>query len=81
MIVDTLIFVSQRPVVIALAVIGALLVTAGGLAAKSGAPGDARRREANVQTPLSRALTLTGYVVTGISVTLFIIAGFVSDLR
>jgi len=81
-IIDALIFLSQRPVVITLAVLGALLVIAGALTAKPERAGDkvqpsppARKR------PLARHLTSSGYVITFASIVLFIIAGFVSDLR
>ncbi|MCC0010808.1 MAG: hypothetical protein H6875_10215 [Hyphomicrobiaceae bacterium] len=63
--------VAQRQNVIALAIVGALLVTAGALAARPDAKEPPR--------PLSRQLTLTGYVLTGVSMLLFIIAGYMSD--
>lgn len=81
--IDFLIAISQREIVIALAIIGALLVTAGSLVAKP------RGRNKPVPSPasedgqdtLARRLTRVGYAVTMVSVALFIIAGFVSDLR
>lgn len=75
--IDALIFMSQRPVVITLAVLGALLVTAGALAQK---PKAARSISAH-QRPIARRLTTSGYAITFASILLFIIAGFVSDLR
>ncbi|MGI9500219.1 MAG: hypothetical protein ACR2P3_09285 [Geminicoccaceae bacterium] len=71
--IDALIFLSQRPIVITLAVLGALLVMAGALIAKPERSGSKR--------PLARRLTSSGYAITFASIVLFIIAGFVSDLR
>ncbi|MFV0368670.1 MAG: hypothetical protein ACK5KM_09440 [Hyphomicrobiaceae bacterium] len=68
---DILATLAQRQYVIALAIVGALLVTAGSLAARPGSN--------TPQRPFSRQLTLTGYVLTGVSMLLFIIAGFLSD--
>jgi hypothetical protein len=81
--IDALIFVSQRPVVITLAIFGALLVMAGSLTQKrtGDQSGAARRSTDNRVRPLSRRLTTFGYAITAASVLLFIIAGFVSDLR
>ncbi len=80
--IDLLIQISQRHIVIALAVVGALLVTAGSLVAK---PRGRNEPEANEpdskQGLLAKRLTTVGYVVTMVSIALFIVAGFVSDLR
>lgn len=65
---EFLTFIAQRPVVIALAITGALLVTAGSYMAK---PGHTTAR--------SRSVTRVGYVLTGLSMVLFITAGFLSD--
>lgn len=66
--IEFLTFIAQRPVVIALAITGALLVTAGSYMAKPGHT-----------TVRSRSVTKLGYVLTGLSVVLFITAGFLSD--
>lgn len=79
--VDALFFISQRPIVIALAIFGAALVTAGSLAARSRQQGGRAPSSIRRQDPLSRGLTILGYAVTLTSIVLFIIAGFVSDLR
>lgn len=79
--IDALIFISQRPVVIALAIFGALLVTAGSLIAKPPPPNSPEPVEEDLRGTLARRLTTFGYVVTMFSVALFIVAGFVSDLR
>ena len=79
--IDTLIFLSQRPIVITLAVLGALLVTAGALIAKPGKPVDSPPPSESRKSPLARHLTSSGYAITFASIVLFIIAGFVSDLR
>jgi len=80
--IDVLILISQRHIVIALAIVGALLVTAGSLVSKPrsrNAPEPDRRDDE--QSVLARRLTTVGYVVTMASIALFIVAGFVSDLR
>ncbi len=102
--VEFLIQISQRPLVIALAIIGALLVIAGSLIAKpqtgrgpghSGAGGQEHSSPqprydqkghvidppADAQTLWSRRLSRAGYAITFVSIALFIIAGFVSDLQ
>lgn len=79
--IDFLILVSQRPIVIALALAGALLVTAGSLMAKPGGPGKPQREKNDSGNLLARRLTQIGYAVTFTSIALFIVAGFVSDLR
>ena len=79
-VIDALIFISQRPVVIALAIFGAALVTAGSLTAGSARPGGGAESYPT-QKPLSRYLTRSGYAITVTSIVLFIVAGFVSDLR
>ena len=58
-------FLTQRKAVFALAVIGAAIVMLASRPAR-----DARRR---------RQWNMTGYIVTGCSVLLFIIAGFRND--
>ncbi len=79
--IDVLTYLSQRSIVVALAIIGALLVTAGSLLAKRGTPG---RQPASTpeKSPrvLSHSLTVLGYVLTITSIVLFIVAGFVSNL-
>lgn len=79
--IDFLILISQRHIVIALAIVGALLVTAGSLMSRPGGKGAPEPDEDDPQTVLARSLTTFGYVVTMTSVALFIVAGFVSDLR
>lgn len=94
--VEFLILVSQRPIVIGLAILGAVLVTAGSLLRKSplskeeaqrlgtsseGGGDGSLERGSDGSTPLSRALTWAGYVFTFISIALFIVAGFVADLE
>ncbi|MGH1484182.1 MAG: hypothetical protein ACRBM6_36855 [Geminicoccales bacterium] len=77
--IDALIFLSARPIVIALALVGAGLVVAGSLTAKPKKAGD-RTGSDERQRPLSRGLTKAGYTLTGFSMLLFIVAGFISDL-
>lgn len=79
--IDALILISQRPIVIALAVVGALLVTAGSLVAKPRGRNMPEPAADDAQSVLAKRLTTFGYVVTMVSVALFIVAGFVSDLR
>ncbi|MGI9506976.1 MAG: hypothetical protein ACR2RE_28375 [Geminicoccaceae bacterium] len=81
--IDALIFVSQRPVVITLAVIGALLVMAGSLAHKPerAQSGKTKATQADRKHGFAKHLTISGYAITLGSILLFIIAGFVSDLR
>lgn len=79
--IDALILISQRPVVIALAIVGALLVTAGSLITKPRPPGTPEPDEEDLRGTFAQRLTTAGYVVTMASIALFIVAGFVSDLR
>ena len=81
--IDALIFVSQRPVVITLAILGALLVTAGSLVHKpvQAPSGGSRNSSSQRKRGLAMHLTRSGYAITCTSILLFIIAGFVSDLR
>lgn len=79
--IDALTYISQRSIVVALAIIGALFVTAGSLLAKR----STRDRQPasipeNSRRALSQSLTVLGYVLTMTSIALFIVAGFVSDL-
>ncbi|MGE0854667.1 MAG: hypothetical protein AB7E80_17310 [Hyphomicrobiaceae bacterium] len=62
---------AQRHVVIALAILGAVLVTAGTLMSNANPNAPPR--------PVPRALTRIGYVLTIASVMLFIAAGFLSS--
>jgi len=95
-IIDALIFISQRPIVITLAIVGALFVTAGSLMVKPEprrAPGQGGRFQEpaappventappDLRTQLAGYLTRSGYAITMFSIALFIVAGFVSDLR
>lgn len=78
---DFLFLITQRPIVITFAIIGALLVTAGSLVAKPAQTRqDPNEEPSDGQSRLSRTLTRTGYAITMVSITLFIIAGFISDL-
>jgi|GEM_PF-5652397 len=79
--IDALIFMSQRPIVITLAVLGAVLVMVGSLAHKP-KPSRSGRETGSPpgrKHPLARHLTTSGYAITFVSILLFIIAGFVSD--
>lgn len=68
--IETLQAVSARPVVVTLAIVGASLVTAASLLrSKDAAP--ARLR-------LASAMHYGGYALTGASIALFIVAGFVT---
>ena len=96
-VIDALIFISQRPIVIACALLGAGLVVAGSLVGVSQHP--SRSDHASPQTwqpnsqtetsndatdnanTWSQRLTRAGYAITFTSIALFIVAGFVSDLR
>lgn len=82
-VIDALIFISQRPIVITLAIFGALLVIAGSLNNKPEQlqPGGMTASALGRRRSLSKHLTAIGYVITFASILLFIIAGFVSDLR
>ncbi len=95
--IDTLIFLSQRPIVIACALIGAVLVVAGSLTGtprrppdsgggmpqrwQPGHPVETTGRSPDRENAWSRRLTTAGYAITFVSIGLFIVAGFVSDLR
>lgn len=67
---DVLGALSQRPVIITLAIVGALLVTAASMLPQ---PKDGST------SALSRVLTRAGYGITGASIVLFIAAGFLSN--
>ena len=58
---------TRREVVVGLAVAGAAVSTIGSVA---------RRRGAQTRTALAGALVYAGYAITGVSVFLFIAAGF-----
>lgn len=60
-------FLLQRPVIIALAVGGAIIATVGGVLGRKSAKGDPR---------IARFVLRFGYAVTWLSVALFIAAGF-----
>lgn len=60
---------TQRSVIIGLAIVGAILVMGSGLL--NGAP-------ETPQAKRSRLLSQTGYAVTFLSIALFIVAGFIS---
>lgn len=62
---EFLALITQRPVIIVLAITGALLVTASSFIAK---PDD--------ESPTARRMSNAGYAITGLSVLLFIVAGF-----
>lgn len=66
---DILAFLTQRPVIVGLAIAGAMMVMASGLLGGR----DAER-------PHARAMLLSkaGYAVTFVSIVLFIVAGFLS---
>ncbi|MFN3868672.1 MAG: hypothetical protein ACK4MF_06365 [Hyphomicrobiaceae bacterium] len=66
---ELLMSLAQRPVVIALAISGALLVTAGSLMQ---GPRKAPPR------PVGRWLSRIGYTLTFVSILLFIVAGYLS---
>jgi len=72
--IDALIFISQREIVFVFALIGGVIATIGGYRDRARAQNKEERK---------RILTLThlGYGITALSVLLFIVAGFVSDLR
>jgi len=66
---DLVSFLTQRSVIVALALAGATLVMLASM-----------RRDGRTATPpgMSRLLVVTGYVMTGVSIILFIVAGFLS---
>lgn len=68
--IETLSLVSQRPVIIALAMLGALLVVAGSLLPET---------RSGSQQALPQLLTRAGYTVTVVSMLLFITAGFLAE--
>ena len=66
---ELLIVLTQRPVIVGLAITGAMLVMASGLIGGKDATTSDRR---------ATVLSKTGYAVTFISIGLFIVAGFLS---
>ena len=66
-------FLTARPTIIGLAVLGALLATAGNVLLR----GDAATKPA-VGPVLARRLLWLGYAITAVSIVLFIVAGFLS---
>ena len=68
--IEALSLVSQRPVIIALAMVGALLVVAASLMPET--------REGS-QRVLPQILTRAGYTITVVSMLLFITAGFLAE--
>ena len=69
---DLLHVVTSRPVIVSLAIVGAVLVSVPGLLRR---PDVAGRVDAPV-TGIARTLTRLGYAVSCLSVVLFIVAGF-----
>lgn len=67
---DLLHVMAQRPVIAVLAILGALFVSAGPLMAGGNSKGPS--------PSIVRYLTVTGYILTIASITLFIVAGFLS---
>lgn len=61
--------IANRPVVIALAVLGAVVATLGNWLMRNPGRGDARR---------ARFVLQLGYGITGLSILLFIVAGFLA---
>lgn len=66
---DLLAFLTQRPVIVGLAILGALMVMAASLFGGRDAANPDRR---------ALLLSKTGYAVTFASIALFIVAGFMS---
>lgn len=61
---------ATRPVIVTLAIIGAMMVMAAGLTRS--------RTAASASSSLAALLHYGGYTLTGISILLFIVAGFTS---
>ena len=57
----------QRNIIIALAVIGAVIATAGSIPVK---------KESRIEPKVARFIMKSGYVITWLSIALFITAGF-----
>jgi hypothetical protein len=67
---DLALFLLSRPVIIALAITGAIVATIGSMLMREGSP---------VAPQKARVIMIAGYVVTGLSMLGFIAAGFLSD--
>ena len=78
---DFLFYISAKKVVVSCAILGALLVTVAPLCVKY-AKFDNSSGECNKTSELiGKSFTRIGYGFVGLSITLFIIAGFIVDLR
>ena len=78
---DFLFYISAKKVVVACAILGALLVTLGPLCLKYGKFVDASAELNKKFELMEKLLGRAGYGFVGLSITLFIIAGFIVDLR
>ena len=78
---DFLFYISAKKVVVALAILGALLVALGPLFVKYGKSVDASAGLNKKFELIEKLLGRLGYGLVGLSITLFIIAGFIVDLR
>jgi hypothetical protein len=82
-ILDLLFVLSSKPVVVTMACVGAALVSLAPLSKRFQGKRDDNTETATSPRPRIRIedmLTRAGYGIMGISVVLFIIAGFISDL-
>ena len=80
--VDFLFFISQKPIVVTLAILGAMLVMSANFFTNRNRTNETTDNK--IAKPqigdLSKRLTFAGYTIMMVSVALFIVAGFVSDL-
>ena len=81
-ILELLFVVSSKPVVVGLACLGALLATLAPLARRLQDRAGKSRGSVNQpgRTGIEGMMVRAGYGVMGVSVLLFIVAGFISDL-
>ena len=78
---DFLFYISAKKVVVAFAILGALMVTLGPLCAKYGKSVDTSVGLNRKIELIEKLLGRFGYGLVWLSITLFIIAGFIVDLR
>ena len=84
-ILELLFVISAKPVVVSFAILGALLVMVGPKISGDDRDNTEKNSAFNYfkggPKKLSKTCTGLGYVLTGVSIFLFIVAGFISDLK
>ena len=78
---DFLFFISAKKAVVSCGIIGALIVSIAPKCAKMITSLDAQSKVEKRSELITKLLTRVGYGFAGLSVILFIIAGFIVDLR